>query len=36
MKRSSIIGNVVLESRILSDSQNENDQLYEENLKMRK
>ncbi|CAB4427078.1 unnamed protein product [Rhizophagus irregularis] len=33
MKRSSIIGNVALEiSRILSDSQNENDQLYEENL----
>ncbi|CAB5145312.1 unnamed protein product [Rhizophagus irregularis] len=33
LDRSSIVGNVALEiSRILSDSQNENDQLYEENL----
>ncbi|CAB5359301.1 unnamed protein product [Rhizophagus irregularis] len=33
MKRSSIVGNVALEiSCILSGSQNENDQLYEENL----
>ncbi|CAB5217600.1 unnamed protein product [Rhizophagus irregularis] len=33
LDRSSIVGNVALEiSRILSASQNENDQLYEENL----